>query len=390
MEAISALFASMKLLGDENYLRCIRCGLCLYTCPIYRELLVETEAPRGKVALIRSVGEGQLEPGENYARKIYHCLQCNACTELCPSKVEIDGLMDAARVDLAARGLLPPALGQLGEIISTCCNISGDDNSHRLIWAENLERPPQGVKPIEQAEVVYFVGCVSSFFPMSYSIPQALVEVMEAAEVSYALLGGEEWCCGYPLLISGQGDRAEAMIRHNVAQVKASGASRVVVSCPSCYHIWRHTYSQVMEGMDLEVLHDTELLAELIEAGRLKVKEFPETVTYHDPCDLGRKSGLYDPPRRVLQGIPGLRLVEMADNRENARCCGGGGNLETVDPALSEAIAARRVAQALDTGAKYLVSACQQCKRTLTGAVRREKARLRVMDVAELVAKVLK
>jgi Fe-S oxidoreductase len=128
------------------------------------------------------VGEGQLEPGENYARKIYHCLQCNACTELCPSKVEIDELMDAARVDLAAQGLLPPALSRLGDIISTCCNISGDDNSHRLIWAENLERPPQGVKPIKQVELVYFVGCVSSFFPMSYNIPQALVEIMEAAE----------------------------------------------------------------------------------------------------------------------------------------------------------------------------------------------------------------
>jgi heterodisulfide reductase subunit D len=191
------------------------------------------------------------------------------------------------------------------------------------------------------------------------------------------------------LLISGQGDKAEAMIGHNVAQVKASGASRVVVSCPSCYHIWLHTYPQVVEDMDLEVLHDTELLAELIEEGRLKLKEFPETVTYHDPCDLGRKSGLYDPPRQVLQGIPSLHLVEMADNRQNARCCGGGGNLETIDPTLSEAIAARRVAQALDTGAKYLVSACQQCKRTLTGAVRREKARLRVMDITELVARVI-
>jgi len=390
MEAVSTpLSTSTKLFEDEKYLRCIRCGLCSYTCPVYRELLVETEAPRGKVALIRGVGEGQLEPGENYARKIYHCLQCNACTEFCPSKVEIDELMDAARVNLAVRGLLPPALGQLGEIISTCCNISGDDNSHRLIWAENLERLPQGMKPIEQVEIVYFVGCVSSFFPMSYSIPQALVEVMEAADVSYALLGGEEWCCGYPLLISGQGDKAEAMIRHNVAQVQASGASRVVVSCPSCYHIWHHTYPQVVEDMGLEVLHDTELLAELIEEGRLKLKEFPETVTYHDPCDLGRKSGLYDPPRRVLQGIPGLRLVEMADNRQNARCCGGGGNLETVDTGLSEAIAARRVAQALDTGANYLVSACQQCKRTLTGAVRREKARLRVMDITELVARAM-
>ena len=297
--------------------------------------------------------------------------------------------MDAARVDLAAQGLLPPALSRLGDIISTCCNISGDDNSHRLIWAENLERPPQGVKPIEQVELVYFVGCVSSFFPMSYNIPQALVEIMEAAEVRYALLGGEEWCCGYPLLISGQGDKAEAMIRHNVDQAKASGASRVVVSCPSCYHIWHHTYPQVIEDMGLVVLHDTELLAELIEEGRLKLKELPETITYHDPCDLGRKSGLYDPPRRVLQGIPGLRLVEMVDNRQNARCCGGGGNLETIDPTLSEAIAARRIAQALDTGAKYLVSACQQCKRTLTGAVRREKARLRVMDITELVARVI-
>jgi heterodisulfide reductase subunit D len=141
----------------------------------------------------------------------------------------------------------------------------------------------------------------------------------------------------------------------------------------------------------VEVQHATEFLADLLEAGSLKLREVEETVTYHDPCDLGRKGGVTEAPRRILAQIPGLRLVEMAENRDSSHCCGGGGNLESFAPEMSQAVGRNRIRQAADVGVGTLVSACQQCERTLANAARAEKARgntrvrMRVKDITEVV-----
>jgi Fe-S oxidoreductase len=164
----------------------------------------------------------------------------------------------------------------------------------------------------------------------------------------------------------------------------------VVFTCPSCYHIWQHVYPEVLgEDLDLELLHTTELLDRLLEEDRVPLQEWPMTVTYHDPCDLGRKSGVYDAPRRILQRIPGLTMVEMDEIRDNSHCCGGGGNLESYNADLASRIAQRRVQQAAETGAKAIVSACQQCERTLSNAARASRTRIRVMDIGEVVLKAM-
>jgi len=376
---------------EEAYLRCIRCGACAYTCPTFRVNLSQAYSPRGRVALLRAACQGDVELGANFGAKFYSCTLCGACTQACPSGVEVDELLLRAREELAAQSLLAPGLARLGEMIRENHNISGEDNALRLIWAENLERAPRGAARAH-AEVVYFVGCVGSLFPRSFSIPQAFVQTLGAAEVDYALLGGDEWCCGFPLLVNGLLPEAKESILHNVARVRDMAASTVVFTCPSCFHLWHHVYPGIagieMEG--LETLHATEFLASMVGDGRLRFREMNEVVTYHDPCDLGRRSEIYEAPRQVLQGIPGLTVVEMSDNRANALCCGGGGNLETFDPGLVAAASARRLAQAQATGARTIVSACQQCERTLANASRRERASLRVMDLTELVWRALK
>jgi Fe-S oxidoreductase len=137
--------------------------------------------------------------------------------------------------------------------------------------------------------------------------------------------------------------------------------------------------------MGLEFLHATEFLAELLEGNGLALGSVEEVVTYHDPCDLGRKSGVYDAPREVLGAIPGLELREMSMNREAALCCGGGGDVETADPDVPVQVAAKRVVQVEATGAKYVASACQQCKRTLQEGARKNRIRVRAVDVVELL-----
>jgi len=375
-------------IAEDEYLHCIRCGLCLSTCPLYRLTLDETDSPRARVALLRAMREGLVEePSTETASQFFRCLLCGACTFTCPSGVTVDRILELTRGEMKDLGLIPEPLTALGDRITEGHNISGEPNENRLMWTDNLPDPPTGIGK-EKADVVYFVGCVSAMFPRSYSVAQSFVQLLEKANVNYGLLGEREWCCGYPQAISGEPERARGTMEHNLESVRAMGAKTLVTTCPSCFHFWKHTYPVALDAqIHLEVRHATEFIADLLESGQLPLREDlqEQVVTYHDPCDLGRKSGVFEAPRRIIEQIPGLTLVEMPENREGSHCCGGGGNLESFDPELSASIAARRIRQAAETGAKTVVSACQQCERTLFSAARSERIRVRSKDVVELV-----
>ena len=389
--AEACCFHSTEIVNDSQNASCIRCGLCLATCPVYRSTLRETDSPRGKIALLRALGDGRLDAGQDLASRYYDCLLCGACANICPSGVPLEGILQAARDDMVRHKLEPEKLERLGQVIREHYNISGEDNAHRLIWTENMEEKPSGTAARETADVVYFVGCVGSFFPRSYRLPQTMAQLLDRSGLDYVVLGGEERCCGYPLLISGELELARELIEHNLEEVTRLQAKRVVFTCPSCLHIWNEVYREAAGGdLPFELLHATELLAEMVDEGKLRFKQMPpQRVTYHDPCDLGRKEQIFDAPRRVLKAIPGVELVEMRDNRANSHCCGGGGNLETYDPALAHTVSDARLAQALEVEAAVVASACQQCERTLTETARRNRARVRVVDVAELALQAL-
>jgi len=371
----------------NEMLRCTRCGFCQAACPIYDELRTESSVARGKVQLIMAVKEGTLEPTETVVRYLYRCLDCRLCQQTCPGGVRTDEIFEGARKWMGAAGLTPAPLQALRERVAVSHNIAGEDNAHRQMWRENL---PAASATEASAEVAFFTGCVSSLYPMVYGIPQAFVQLLERAGIGYATLAGEEWCCGYPLMAAGL--PADDLIAHNLAAVEALGVSHLVATCPSCYKTWKTAYPTA----SFDVLHATQLLLELLEQRRIVPAhapalprkpgaEGPLRVTYHDPCDLGRKAGVYDPPRQILAMLPGVELVEMAANRALANCCGGGGNIESLEAGLSAAIADRRLAQAQEVGAEMIVTACQQCQRTLGMAARRNKARLPVLDVAQIV-----
>ncbi|MCL6431788.1 MAG: (Fe-S)-binding protein [Anaerolineae bacterium] len=365
--------------------RCTRCGACLAVCPTYRVLARETESPRGRLALARAYIEAALPPSPRAAELVYRCALCAACNAACPTGLEVDTILQGLRARLAGEGLLPESLQRLRSAVGASGNILGEAQQARELWLEQGIGEEAGR---HAADTVYFVGCVASLFPSSYPIPQQTLRLLQAAGQPVTLLGGAEWCCGYPLALSGCEDALPAIARDLVGRVVALGARRVVTSCPSCYHTWRHIYPRLVPEMPLEVLHASEVLLHAVQRGDLRLQPLPDqAVTYHDPCDLGRRSGLYDPPRDLIRSIPGLRLMEMRDRRDGALCCGGGGNLESVAPGLVEQAATRRLQQAIETGAPTLVTACPQCRRTLAGAARRERARLRVLDVSELLGK---
>ena len=364
---------------EEALYRCNKCGFCQATCPHYQQSLEEWAVARGRLRLIKGVLENQLSLSDSYAKRLFECFMCGGCATACPSSVEIEGIFLEARRDLARNGLLPGPLAELGETIAATGSLTGETGQARLSWAQNLTFSP----PVGGAhEVLYFVGCVSSLYPRAYRSPQSMASLLERAGVDYAVMGGDETCCGYPLFISGLEDEARELAVANVQRVAEAGAKQLITTCPSCYRAWREFYPRLLGAApEVQILHATEWLV----AAELPLKAIGNVgrATFHDPCDLGRGSGIFDAPREFLSRIEGLELVEMSQNRAEALCCGGGGNMESLDLATSQSVAQTRLGQAVETGADLLITACPQCERTLMGA-RSRSVRISVMDIAEV------
>ena len=375
--------------GDELY-SCSRCGTCLAYCPIYKQTLDESLAPRGKMSLLEAISKGKIEYSDKISEKLFTCTACNICTSECPSGVKLDEMISTAKSDLIDAHKYPQVLDILKERIKKAYNVTFDSNTGRLDWVKQLPEgePDKYIK--EKADVVYFVGCVSSFSPRSFGIPRSIVQDLDSAKVDYTLLGEEEWCCGFPLINSGIKDVVGDLAKHNIDAVKSKGAKLLVLSCPSCYHTWKHEYPKYLsEKVDFEILHISQYLLRLIKEGKIKLGPLSGKITYHDPCDLGRNSGIYAEPRDVIKSIPGIDFIDMAANRKLANCCGGGGNLESVNQALASKIALAKADEIIETGADIVVTSCQQCNRTIDASLKKKKketnAKVKVIDLPELV-----
>jgi heterodisulfide reductase subunit D len=374
---------------------CVKCGSCVDVCPVYTQTQ-QLEITMGgfftnlKSFIRKAYGLPMIffEPAKaknipkEYSEHSYLCTLCGRCTMVCPAFINARELRMAAREFMVQKGVYPRIMDQVAETLNRVHNIIGDPNEDRPMWVQSLSEVPKDMFQRERAKVVYFVGCVASYFPMTKRIPQSFVQILDKAGVDFTILGGEEYCCGFPLIAAGMKKKAEALIQHNLEKVKGKGAERVVFACPSCYHTWMEQYKN-----DIEIFHSTQFIKRLIDEGKIRFKEKTTKVTYHDPCDLGRVSGVYEAPREILRAIPGVELVEMEENREQCKCCGGGGDLEMVRPDLSALMAQAKIEEIQATGADMVITACQQCVRTIQTTARRKKIPLVVMDIAEFVLK---
>jgi heterodisulfide reductase subunit D len=362
--------------------QCIKCGLCLATCPVGKALFLEKYTPRGKVQLAKRYAAGDLEISRQYRDIFAKCLLCGTCTVTCPSGVDQKTVFLAMREEIVKKQGLHPNVEAAVTSLLANHNISDEDNAERGDWRDDIRDLPEHMYEKQRADVLYFVGCVASFFPMVQSIPRNMVRILESAGVDFTIFAGEEWCCGFPLIGAGAPGEMKALMDHNLEKVKALGAREVVFSCPSCYRTWKEHYPT-----DLVLSHSTQFIERLIREGSISLGGLRGSVTYHDPCDLGRNAGVFDAPREILRSIPGLTFVELASNRNQSICCGGGGNLEMADAALSGRVARNKIEEVRQTGAGTVVTACQQCVRTIKGKVRREKLDLEVVDITDIVVR---
>ena len=374
----------MKKLSYDEVAKCNKCGFCLPTCPIYLVEKKESASPRGRNAITRAVIEGRLTLTADTQQSLFNCLGCGACNVACLSGVQTKDLIFRDRECQVGENIYPQIADRLVQALQDTHNITNDDNEERGEWQELIRNLPEKAFEKKHADVIFFVGCVASFFPMVQKIPVNMARIMEKAGVDFTILGGEEWCCGFPLMGAGMPDEMEALIAHNLQKVSDVGAKSIVFTCPSCYHTWKHVYKT-----DTRLYHASQYINGLIKAKRIELGKLDTTVTYHDPCDLGRNTGIYEEPRDVLKSIPGLKLVEMPLNRKFAFCCGGGGNLEMTNPELSARVAQMKIAMVAKTGAKVVVTSCQQCVRTIASRARKQKNDLVVKDLTEMVVEVM-
>ena len=378
---------------------CTNCQGCVEVCPavlasedgelsgVYR-LKELKHILRSRTGLFRKLfrkrGPSE-EQWKHFSDTVFRCTLCSNCQEVCPMGISLKELWLSLRQDLVHSNFYPKKIQMIKDNLEESHNVFAEDNEERAEWVEDMRDAPDDGYIKDKAEVVYFTGCVAAYFPLAQKIPMALAEILEVSNVDFTLLGEEEWCCGFPVLGAGLKEMFKGFMDHNVEAVRGKEAREIVFACPSCYQTWHEYYPR-----DFAIAHASHFLMRLVKEDRIPLQGLPLTVTYHDPCDLGRGARLFDEPREVIRSIPGIQLVELPLNREHCQCCGGGGNLEMIDAKLSAEIAKRKIQEVLSTGAQAVVTSCQQCVRTMTTYVRRNKIPLDVLDITQLIHRALK
>lgn len=404
---------------------CTRCGECLKWCPVYDQDQREDIIPRTKVRdfyrilrgqhgliarLLRKSGMG--EPLKDLLRKIffvpkvtedtvkafvqnlYECSTCGQCQVVCPADLDTVNIWENIREAIVSAGYGPlPQQTPLVKSVKAYDNPWQQPRQARTKWIRRakkeglLKETPREVKK-SRPKILLFLGCTAVYDVNVRQIAINTVNVFESLGVDYACLGDAERCCASVMLRMGDPE-FERVARQNIEQFNSLGIETLVTSCAGCYKTIKEDYPKV-GGLDFEVLHTVELLDRLMAKGSISFPHRVERiVTYHDPCHLGRAAGVFDAPRRILRGIPGLRLVEMERIYQYSRCCGAGGGVKAGFPDIQSRMAERRIREAEATGAQDLVSACPFCFAGLQVGIKAIGSPLVMSDVTSLVAKAL-
>lgn len=363
---------------------CTNCGRCQEVCPANaagRDL-----SPRD---VVQDLGkEAKAAPKEDVLAKgvireseLWACTTCNACVEACPVFInQVDYIVDFRRT-LVAENRLDPMKRAFLENVGRSNNPFGLPQQERQSWLVEAGVPTLKTNP--NPEYLYWVGCQGSYDPRGRQLTRAVVKVLDSARVSYAVLGNEEVCTGEPVRRMGEEARFQELAMRNIESIARSGAEKVVVHCPHCFNTFLNEYPEL--GAKFQVIHHSQLIGELLAQGRLKLAKGEGSVTFHDPCNLGRVNGVYDAPREVIEAAGGT-VVEMPRSREKSFCCGGGGANVWYQVPEKTKISSLRMEEAAKTGAKTLAVACPFCITMLEDAAKGPKGGLEVRDIAELVA----
>jgi Fe-S oxidoreductase len=363
--------------GGEALKDCYQCGTCSATCP-WRDYV--TFLPR------RMFQEAKLGLADFESDAIWRCVTCNKCVQRCPRGVPIIELLRAMRRSVIGMGIAeaPAALSGALRNLSAAGNPLGEGAENRNAWAEGL-----GIKTFDAAtEYLFFPCCYTAFDPAMKNVGRSTASVLSAAGVDFGILEGVA-CCGESARKAGDEDLFKQLAGGNTRLFNDSGVRKIIVNSPHCYHTLTTEYPEL--GGRFEVVHTSQLIAQLIDEKRLSLSgNAVGKITYHDPCYLGRHSGIYEEPRRLLAAT-GAELVEMDPSGADALCCGGGGGRIWMETPRSERFCEERLKQAAATGAGTLVTACPYCLSNFKDTALNQSLSdsVEILDISELVARAL-
>ena len=407
---------------------CCRCSICKFVpletvkgydhvtvCPSIARYNYRANSGGGMLGLGMALLDGLLDYSSPKLREIIHnCQMCGACDTSCKYALDMEVLDPIAeiRAELVRHGNTNPVLDTLVSSMKNDAPLMSNPNAARGQWAKNLD-----VKDYtkEHCEVAYYAGCRTACDQSKWAVAQKTIQLMRKAGIDVGI-APQETCCGTRAYQMGYQADALNQAKRNVETLKRTGVTTLVTSCAECYYAFNVLYGKFELKGKLDVLHTSEYFLRLIQQGKLKpAKAVDMTVTYHDPCHLGRQGepyvpwkgkrvpgqiilfdppktfrrgthGVYDAPRQLLQSIPGLKVVEMARHKEFAWCCGAGGGVSETNPEFAKWTAAERVKEAAETSSDGLVTACPGCETLLGCAAQADGNAMKVYDIVEVLA----
>jgi succinate dehydrogenase/fumarate reductase iron-sulfur protein len=366
---------------------CIRCSICNSACPaIIDEKFL---GPSALTATYRFVADsrdqGSDERLKPMADNIWLCTQCNSCTLFCPKKLTCANAIVDDHSLLVETGNIPRTVKDVLESVYKYHNPMGTPQTKRMEWAKDLN--VKTFPTTTKADVLFFVCCSNVYDMRNQEAARTMASIFDKMGVTFATLGSEEWCCGDHMLRLGEKGLFEELAEHNISMFKKFDAERIVTLSPHCYNTFKNDkpYSDAKPN----VQHYTQFLADAIENGKIELsKTVKKKVAYHDPCFLGKRNDVFDAPRRILQSINGVELIEMRRNKQGSFCCGGGaGRVWTEDALPEKRPSTNRLQEALDLNANTVAVACPYCVTTLEDAVKvlDVENRIAVKDILEII-----
>ncbi|MCC6157950.1 MAG: 4Fe-4S dicluster domain-containing protein [Deltaproteobacteria bacterium] len=396
---------------------CISCGRCEEICPSFQagqpfsprmfiqglktQLDKEQEAARAKSKAAKAnggdtrIGDAAAAPeaGNGHANIVgdifdeeflWYCRTCMACMEVCPAMIDhVDDIVDVRRNEAVMQGRMPGDAARAMRMLENQGNPFGPETM-RTDWVQ--EMGVRVVGPGEKVDVLYWIGCCTTFDPIKQKIASDLIQLMTKAGVDFGVLGGDEKCCGDPARLMGQEMLFQTLAKQQVEILNQREFRVLMVSCPHCYNVLAHEYPQF--GGHYNVMHHSEFLHEMVWSNTIvPQKGKRHNVVYHDPCYLGRYQKIYDSPRETLKSVPGIEIKEMKNHMDRSMCCGGGGGNYFFDNDKGERLNNRRVKQADEVGADMIVTGCAYCMQMLVDSVKLMDLdeRIRVADIATVM-----
>ena len=381
---------SWKALLDLD--ACTECGRCQDVCPAFN-----TRKPLSPKSLILDLRQSLRAGGNGAAveeslsgkvvaeETLWSCTTCMACMEACPVFIEhVPKIVEMRRHLVMEEGRFPDTMQRALRSLEARGHPFPGASASRIDWYQGLD--VKIVSDSEPVDYLYWVGCSTALNPRNQKTARAFVRLLQQAGVDFAILGQEERCSGDPARRIGNEYLFETLARRNIEMLESRKVRKIITTCPHCFNTLQNEYRQF--GATFEVFHHSQILAELINDGRLRpAAGLDQQVTFHDPCYLGRYNDAYEEPREVLAAIPSARVIEMPQSREKSFCCGAGGGLMWSEEPSDKRVNSQRVGHALESGANVLAVACPFCMTMLEDGVKARSGgqELKVMDIAELV-----